>query len=474
MRNKILVPVLTFFILISFAGTAAALDIKFHGNMWQTIGTTDFASTLQGKHKSGKTDFFSYNNELNVEGDKGGYNFLDDKENISTFFGLTKARLRFEATTDDGLAKFVYGLEVWTINWGDKDKKFGLSGDGINQETRFAYLQLAIPGLGDNQLIRAGLQPTKINHWVWTETAAGLTYHGKHDKAKWMLGWYRGDEDFGDNTSNNGNDDDYYVAKIEGKVLPDLTLGLFAVWAELGNNITSEEVAWDGGGDPTDYRVYDAQYYYLGNTVDFDNGLLFGSYDLIYQGGDIDLDSFQGVATPHDLDREAWLGNLTLGYKFNNKFKLYGNILYVSGDDDPNDNDAENFDSIDVDVKVGIIFFKDSLLADCDRFVSDAPYLQDKGLINYALTGEYQIDKKHHLRGAARYLQTAEDMERFNKKEDDLGTEFDIWYTYKYNKYVKVRVEGAYLIAGKGADLLAASSDAGNVSKLAAGVQFKF
>ncbi|MCD6272905.1 MAG: hypothetical protein J7K30_08675 [Deltaproteobacteria bacterium] len=469
MSNKILISILTFFILISFAGTAAAIDVKFHGNMWQTIGTTDYASTLQGGHKSGKTDFFSYNNMLNIEGDKGGYDFLDSKENVSTFFGLTKARLRCEATTDDGLAKFVYGLEVGTMNWGDKDenKGFGLSGDGVNQETRFAYLQLAIPGLGDNQLVRAGLQPTKINQWVWSETAAGLTYHGKHEEARWMLGWYRGDED----RAGNSKDDDYYVAKIEGKVLPDLTLGLFAIWAELGDNNIA-------GADWTDViedtREYDAKYYYIGTTSNFDNGMLFGNYDFIYQGGDIEFIHDAGLAEAHDLDRKAWLGNLTLGYKFNNKFKLYGNILYVSGDDDPNDNDAENFDSIDVDVKVGIIFFKDSLLADCDRYVSDAPYLQDKGLINYALTGEYKIDKNHHLRGAARYLQTAEDMKRFDKKEKDLGTEFDIWYTYKYNKYVKIKVEGAYLVAGKGADLLAASSDGGNVFKLAAGVQFKF
>jgi len=471
MRNKIFVTGLIFIVLISFTGTAAAISMKFHGNMWQTIGTTDFASTLQSGHKSGKTDFFSYNNQLNLEGDKKGYDFLDDKENISTFFGLSKARLRLEATTDDGLAKFVYGLEVGTINWGDNDKKFGLSGDGVNQETRFVYLQLAIPKLGDNQLIRAGLQPTKINHWVWTETAAGLTWHGKHNKIKWMAGWYQGDEN---RAGGSGDNDNYYTTKIEGSLLPDLTLGFFAIWAELGNN---EIKAYSWASDLsaiTDTRNYDAQYYYLGTTSNFDNGKFFGNYDFIYQGGDIEFEENTGLVSPHDLDREAWLGNLTLGYKFNNKFKLYSNILYVSGDDDPNDNNAENFDSIDVDVKVGIIFFKDSLLASCDRYISDAPYLQDKGLINYALTGEYKIDEKHHIRGAVRYLQTAKDLERRNEKEGDLGTEFDIWYTYKYNKYVKVKAECGYLLAGNGADLLAASDDGGDVIKIGAGVQFKF
>jgi len=471
MRNKIFVTVLIFIALISFTGTAAAMNIKFHGNMWQTIGTTDFASTLQSGHKSGKTDFFSYNNQLNLEGDKKGYDFLDKRESISTSFGLTKARLRFEATTDDGLAKFVYGLEVGTINWGDDDKKFGLSGDGVNQETRFVYLQLALPQLGDNQLIRAGLQPTKINHWVWTETAAGLTWHGKNDNAKWMTGWYRGDEDL---ANGNGDNNNYYVAKIEGEILSDLTLGFFAVWADLGNN-EIKAYSWESDlSTKTDERDYDAQYYYLGTTGNFDNGNFFGNSDFIYQGGDIEFKNNTALPSPRDLDREAWMGNLTLGYKFNNKFKLYSNILYVSGDDDPNDNKAENFDSIDVDVKVGIIFFKDSLLASCDRYISDAPYLQDKGLINYALTGEYKIDEKHHIRGAVRYLQTAKDLERRNEKEGDLGTEFDIWYTYKYNKYVKIKAECGYLLAGNGADLLTASDDGGDVIKIAAGVHFKF
>jgi hypothetical protein len=37
-------------------------------------------------------------------------------------------------TTEDGLAKIVYGLEVETINRGDtrSDKKFGLSADGAD------------------------------------------------------------------------------------------------------------------------------------------------------------------------------------------------------------------------------------------------------------------------------------------------------------------------------------------------------
>ena len=81
-------------------------------------------------------------------------------------------------------------------------------------------------------------------------------------------------------------------------------------------------------------------------------GPLFGNFDLIYQGGDIEFED----PAYQDLDHNAWLGNLTVGYKFSDKFKMYANVLYVSGDDDPTDDDVENFNSIDVDVKVGRLF----------------------------------------------------------------------------------------------------------------------
>ncbi len=111
------------------------------------------------------------------------------------------------------------------------------------------------------------------------------------------VGWYRGDED----RAGNSTDDDYYVAKIDGRVLPDLSLGLLAIWAELGDNdITGAD--WTG---VIEYREYDAQYYYVGTTSNFDNGMLFGGYDFIYQGGDIEFQDDATLAEVKDLDRKA-------------------------------------------------------------------------------------------------------------------------------------------------------------------------
>jgi predicted porin len=130
-----------------------------------------------------------------------------------------------------------------------------------------------------------------------------------------------------------------------------------------------------------------------------------------------------------------------------------------------------------VDVKIGTIFFKDSIMSDCDRFISDAPYIMDKGLINYAIQSEYQINGKNNLRAAVRYLMTAEDLElKPNESDDDLGFEFDLWYTYKLNKHVELKIDGAYLIAGDGADHLAASDnyDGDDMYKLATGIKISF
>jgi len=167
--------------VLGFAGSAMAFNTEFHGSMLQIIGaTTNYGhlDPVQLAAKYGGSVFRS--SELGNSGIKS-FTFMD-ADNGETF-GLSKARLRFEGTTDDGLAKFVYGLEVGAVNWGNgasgKAGGFGLSGDGVNQETRFVYADFAIPNMDKNQRIVAGLQPVNMNKWVWKETAAGLSYKGK-------------------------------------------------------------------------------------------------------------------------------------------------------------------------------------------------------------------------------------------------------------------------------------------------------
>lgn len=452
-------------LFVSSAFAADGIDFDFHGKMFQVFGSTNNNMSLAGKIKSGSTDFFSYNGALNQKGYDEKY--LNYYNTVGTTFGLSKARLRFEAKTKDKLAKFVYGLELGTVNWGDKNKNFDLSGDGITQETRFVYAEVKAPVNNINHMIRAGLQPTKISPWVWSETAAGLTYHGKSPSCKWMLGWYRGDED----SKSNSTDNNYFVMKASGPLSQELELGFFMVLEQAGAE--TSEIEQELTTTILNHK-YDRKMYYVGTSLAFNSSPFQGLFELIYQGGDIDfLDK-----DVDDLERGAMLMNLDLSFQVNEQLKLGFNTLYVTGDDNPNDMDADNFDAIDVDVKVGMILFKDSLVSSCDRFVSDAPYLLDKGLIQHALKADYKLNKKHKFFAAIRSLSLAKDLTDDGNEEtdgNDIGTELDFKYAFKYNKYVKLRLEAACLFPGGASDLMTADDkDAETIVNVATGIQFTF
>ncbi|MBS3731604.1 MAG: hypothetical protein KGY42_01745 [Desulfobacterales bacterium] len=367
----------------------------------------------------------------------------------STIMGVGKVRLRAEVGTDDGRAKMVYGFETGANNFGESDT-WEYSGDSKDFENRFAYIQSTLPGMTDNIFARAGLQKTGINQWVWTETAAGLTAYGKGN-VNWMTGWFRGlEEDY-----NSGvHDTDLFVAKGDFSPASGVTIGGFGVYAT------------DFGGK----GVYEqeADQFWVGTTGDL-SGKVFASGDLVYQGGDAGPGGNQDVS--------AYLANVTVGTHINDTSKVSFNALYVSGDCDASDSDQEAFQSIDADVKVGQIFFKDSIAASMDRFVDDMfgerqtfDGMRNNGLINFAVEGEMQLDAKNNLRGAVRYLATAEEY----AGEDDLGYEFDLWYSYKMNQNLTLKLEGAYLISGDLAEHPDVLNDDDNVYQVGAGAVFAF
>lgn len=370
-----------------------------------------------------------------------------ENDNDSTTIGVGKFRFRAEVGTDDGRAKMVYGFETGANNFGGSDWDY--SGDSQDFENRFAYIQAVVPGMGDSMLARAGLQKTGVNHWLWTETAAGITVYGKGG-VNWQAGWFRGLED---EVTDDTVDTDLFVVKGEMNPTSNIAVGGFGVYA------------FDFGGKKEIHA--DADQYWLGVTGEMD-GPVFAAGDLIYQGGDADPGGVRDVS--------AFLANLTVGTKLSERCKVSFNALYVSGDDDPADGDQEAFQSIDADVKVGQIFFKDSLAADLDRFVedqfgADMPVgLRNAGLVNYALEGEMQLDAKNSLRAAVRYLATAEDDPVSG--EDDLGYELDLWYAYKFNPNLTLKLEGAYLVSGDLAEQIFDDED--NVYQVGAGAVFAF
>ena len=435
---------------LSFISMASAFSFDFHGSMLNTMTGTNNTNILKEQAKSGGTDVFSSptNGEFN-----NWKTALDDGD--STQFAKTKVRLRFEGKTDDGRAKIVYGFEGGGYYWGDKN--FDLSGDSISTETRFAYAQLGIL----NGTISAGLQKTGLNKWVWSETASGLKYQTNINDWKLTIAWFRGYDAFGRTKKAVNDNDDFFFLKANGKINKNLGIGFFGLY----NNLKDESKY---------AKLYNAKYYWLGINGKFNSAKIFGDFDVIYNGGTINYDKGFGS----DVKRGGYLGNLTIGYKVTDRFKASLNTLYVSGDDNPNDHNADNFDSVDVDIKCGIVLFDgDSLAGSADNFVSDGPFINDKGLINIALQGEYKIDPKNRVRAAVRKLYSAEDLDYIagKKKSNDIGYEFDLWYSYQVNKNVSLKADFGYLVTGDGADQLTADGNAdASIYVASAGMVFKF
>jgi len=417
MKKNIVVCLLAFLFAAAATSTTAAATVEFHGKALTGMINTSNAKVL----------------------DRGKAGIDPDSATI----GVGKFRLRSEVGTDDGLAKLVYGFETGANNFGDQ---WGYSGDSQDFENRFAYIQSAVPGLSGKLMGRAGLQKTGINHWVWTETAAGITLHGK-GPVNWQTGWYRGIED---DIADANDDTDLFVLKADFWPASHLKVGGFGVYA------------LDFGGKGSVAK--DADQFWAGITSEV-TGPVFTSGDLIYQGGDAGVGGIGNVS--------AYLADLTVGVNLSDSRKISLNAVYVSGDDDLTDNDQEEFRGIDADVEVGQIFFKDSLAASLDRFVADQPYKLANGLVNFALEGDMKLNAKNKLRAAARYLASAEDVVLSNGSgEDELGYELDLWYAYDMNENLSFKLEGAYLFSGKLTEALFADPD--DLYLVCAGAVFQF
>ncbi len=451
-RNKWLITLTTCAAAVGLAaGSAFAMNMEFHGSMWQAVGASNNMDSMRYDDNIQTNRKFLYSSggqDIAATEIANLRNLDNSKGDIA---GFSKARIDFVAKTDDGLAKFVYGLEVGTGHWGDSNRGFALSGDGVTQETRFVYAELAIPGMGKNHTVTAGLQPVDINQWLWKETAAGLVYKGKQDETKWQLGWVRGDNNA---TNDDNNNDDYFFGKVDSKLSKEISLGGFLVYSNLGQTF----------GENSDV-------FWAGLTGKMDMGGFFGDTDFIYQTGEV----------MNDYDTSAYLFDINAGFKASDQFKLWANFVYVSGDDDANDRDIDNFNSIDTDVAIGQIFFKEGLFGDCNQSFSEVPYIFDKGLMSPALYGQFKMDDKNTIKGAIRYLMTAEDIEITSGgktySDDTLGTELDLWYNYAYNKNVDLKFEAAYLFAGDAADMIVddiATDDADDIFQAIGGAVIKF
>ena len=107
--------------------------------------------------------FQAYSNQrdwFNGSGLTGKENRLKDDGKTENF-GEIKYRLWFEAATDNDEVKGVYATEIGGIRYGEGSGG-DFSGDGVNVETRWAYVDFAVPSNSDHR-IKMGLQPVSVD-----------------------------------------------------------------------------------------------------------------------------------------------------------------------------------------------------------------------------------------------------------------------------------------------------------------------
>jgi hypothetical protein len=210
------------------------------------------------------------------------------------------------------------------------------------------------------------------------------------------------------------------------------------------------------------------QQLWLGLAGEGQVGALFYGFTGIYLTGEIDAGNGTFAGGETSLDREAWLANAEVTYKFD-KARVKAGYLYSTGDDDPTDGDVENFANIDAYMGgFGSVVVFDSF-ADDNTLVS-APFIQDKGLNMPYVALDYDLNDKASVGVSGLYILTAEDV----ADEDDLGIEVAARASYKITKNLTTGIEAGYLIGGDLWDELASDGDGDDVFRTDASIRLMF
>lgn len=453
---------------------AVAVDIKINGDINNRFEATNNFDSIATYTTGSKNNDFSFNGATNLGGaPPRGFLGNTDDDNKDAEFGETKARLWVTAASDDGKVNAVWAVEVGALKYGDTTRGGGLSGDGVNTETRWLYVDFQMPMVAHASRLRVGLQPISLNTWLWEETAMGARYFGSTSLLDYEAAWMRA-ENFLDESSN----DDGYFAKATWKPgFADLKLGLFGVYYKQGNDATANAFDLTTGLQAASLE-YNQTDYFVGLDGGLNAGPFFAKWDLIYQTGEVEFDdAILNGGTDDTLDRRAYFLHADVGMRFAKAWKGTFIWWYASGDDDPDDTDADNFDNIDTDVLGSVVLFEEQTTD--DNSWTDAPYLLDKGFQMYRARLDWQVTEKLGTAVAANYMLLAEDALNGDK---DIGYEFDFYSTYEIWKGLTWNVALGYLVAGDALDAYAGDAlaangfngDADDIYRLTTGFRYKF
>ena len=427
------------------------VDFAFHGDM---------------NHR------FSYTNHTDwvTTKDQGGV--LNDGS-VDDFFGEMKYRLWFEADSNDGNVKGVFATEIGGLRFGE-DSKAEFSGDQIRMEVRWAYVDFQLPSVERKARFKVGLQPFKVNPYIWQETAAGVNFDGSAGNIDYQLAWQRGHEIEVVDDRDERSDVDGFLARIYTKPTDDVKAGFFALYQthDADDSVsadfavrTSRQYQIKKMTNATGGNQPGIDLLSLGADGSYSIGDFFVNWDLIYQTGEIedisfDDSEFSGVTQVGDFDLSAYFAHIDLGFKMG-KSKFTYTFWYASGDDDPNDRDFDAYITTDLDRTESVTIMEGNY-ADDNYFTEDVSLL-DKGLILNKVSFDYQATDKLKLGAAALYMLTAEDIKytdssSVSRSNDEIGVEINGYVKYMLYKNLELAFNAGYLFAGDAMDAFEVSA----------------
>ena len=398
---------------------------------------------------------------------------------VAETWGEAKYRMWFDASTNDGKVKGVYAFEIGGLEYGKpgslgKSVGGSYSGDAINIETRWLYTDFQLPWACEKARIRMGLQPFKVNSYLWAETIMGVTSDFVAGPVDFQLAWVRPYRDPVKDDKDDTEDLDSFYGRVNFKPTDGVKAGVFGLY------MTGDP----DESNPANYMTITSQNYQvkkLGNNTELDLyvfgtdgsanlGTFFVNWDLMYEGGSIDganfSETYNGVAynkstMDEDFDVSAWFAHFDVGMNLD-KMKFTYTFWYASGDDDGSDSDFDGFISVDID-RADSICLMEGGFTDDDYF-TEKDYMLDKGMIFNKLAFDFKADKKLKVGASLLYMMTAEDIEYVDnngkkRKEDSLGIEFDAYLKYKLYDNLEFAVNAGYLFADDAMDFFEVDRD---------------
>lgn len=174
-----------------------------------------------------------------------------------------------------------------------------------------------------------------------------------------------------------------------------------------------------------------------------DDALVYnGTFD--YQTGNVD-DAALG-----ELDISAFLFAGHVGYKTGPFLATIG-YEYLSGDDDPTDDDVENFDTL--------LATNHKFYGHMDYFLNNAGNTAALGLQDIVLKLRFPVIDG--VKGALdiHHFMTAEDDPARLNGEDEFGQEIDLWFNHAYNKFLALTAGYSLFVPGKAMEARFADND---------------